>query len=255
MSRVSVVAWLVAVVCLAFGFLLPGVAGAEHAGNVLLSVDNAAFTPTPTGPLFDTSELVPGRSLGASLGVRSGFGVGTKLTLSLIDVHDDDNGCTPQESIVDTTCGKGQGELGATVVITIDFAPKQAGPYRTVWTGSPDQLVQSVAVDPAMPAKGERWLRITAAVPPDTGNAIQTDSIDFGVRAVLSGNGANGHSDIAGEHTASGGAHHTNSDGVGALAVTGVSVVLFVVGALSLVVAGTAMTFAGISRRRRSEAR
>ena len=246
LRRIGAYCALVASLCVGAGLALPASAHAEQGGHVLLSVNGADFTTMPADPLLDTRSLSPGRALTAQLGVRSGFGVGTKLTLSLIDVHDDDNGCSAAESEVDQTCGAGQGDLGARLAMTVDLATKQTGPFRTVWSGSADQLAQSVALDGAVPAKGERWLKLTAAVPASVGNIVQSDSIIFGVRVVLSGNGAHGGSDVAGEHT---GSRSPSSHGTEGLATTGFSVVLLVVGAVSLLVAGTMMAFAGIGRR------
>jgi hypothetical protein len=249
--RIGASCALLAALCLGFGFALSASAQAEQGSHVLLAVNGGGFTSTPPGPLLDTTSLAPGRSRAAQLGVRSAFGVGTKLTLDLFDVHDDDNGCTAAESVIDRTCGDGQGDLGPRLLITVDLATKPTGPYRTVWTGSADQLARSVTLDGAVPAKGERWLHLTAMVPAAVGNVVQSDSITFGVRVVLSGNGAHGGSDIAGEHTGQhAGSDSTSSHGTEGLAATGFSLVLFVVGAVSLLVAGTMMAFAGIGRRR-----
>ena len=254
MRRTGLVCVLFAGLCVLLGLVWPGNAGADSAGKVLVSVDGAAFTAHPSGALLDTAGLSPGQSTSAILGVRSGFGVGVKLSLALIHVHNDDNGCTPAEETVDTTCGAGQGDLAGRLVMTIARATHKTGPYHALWSGTAADLEHAVTIDGAVPAKGERWLTVTATLPGTVGNVVQSDTLTFGVRAVLSGNGASGGAAIDGTHSGIDSIHtggdQPNSHGVDALAVTGFSAVLFVIGAVALLVAGCLLTAAGRAQRR-----
>ncbi len=257
MRRFALLSALLAVLCLTLGVVWSGSAGAD-AGKVLVSVNGAGFAAHPAGPLLDTAGLAPGQSVSATLGVRSGFGVGVKLSLALIDVHNDDNGCTAAEAQVDVTCGSGQGEIADRLVMTIQRATHKTGPYRSIWTGTAAELEHAVGVDAAVPAKGERWLTMTATLPAAVGNVVQSDTLTFGVRVVLSGNGATGSSAVDAAHSGVDGIHvgdQPDSAGTNALAATGFSIVLFVIGSVALVGAGCLMTLAGRPERRATSAR
>jgi hypothetical protein len=234
--RIGIICGWVAALCLAAALILPGSAQADRNGKVLLSVGAAPFTATPAGPLLDTQDLAPGSTISADLGVRSGFGVGTTLHIGLTDVRDDDNGCTPAEARVDHTCGVNGGDLGAALVMSVQLATTQSGRYHQVWQGSAADLARLHALPAAVPAHGERWLRISAVLPVSVGDIVQSDTIRFGVRVVLAGNGVRGGSGIDAIHI---GGLHPATHGVDGLAATGADIVLFGVGAALLIVAGT----------------
>jgi hypothetical protein len=253
MRRAGLLCLVLAGLCLALGLAWPGNAGADGSGKVLLSVDGAAFSAHPDGALVDIAGLSPGESVSGRLGVRSGFGVGVRLSVGLIDVHDDDNGCTTAEARVDATCGARQGELADRLVMTISSAAQATGRHRVVWTGSAKQLEHAVTLDGVLPAGGERWLSVTAALPAAVGNIVQSDTLTFGVRVVLAGNGVRGGSAVDGTHTgidAAATGDQPAGHGVDALATTGFATVLFLVGALALIGGGCLLAVAGRARRR-----
>lgn len=248
--RTALLLALAALLCLIGGAWGAGTATADRNGKVELAVGGRAFTAQPEGPLLDTAALAPGVRIRAVLGVRSRFHVRTGLSLRLVDVHDDDNGCPPAEARVDRTCGTGQGDLGRAVVLTVDAATSPAGPFRQVWQGAATGLGTATPVAVVVPAMGDRWLRITASVPATEGNAVQTDTLRFGLRAVLQGEGARGSSGVDGARAGDSGHGHSGAgSGVLGLASTGLSTALFVIGAGLLVAAGAVLLSAGRSRR------
>lgn len=226
--------------CLALGVLLPGGAEAADGQRVQVSVDGAAFSATPTAPAFDLSGLVPGDSHTAVIGVRSGFRLPSALTVRVVDVAASDDGCTPAESAVDAGCGSGPGQLGARAEITLALGQRSDGPFRDVWTGSPDRLASGVDLPGRVAVTGTEFVRMTAALPASVGNEVQTDRYAFGVRVELTTTAG-----VAGVQTGpgTGGTSAGRSSAGGPLAYTGVSIALFAAG-LALLLVGGALTAA-----------
>lgn len=241
--RIGALLAVLAAACLAGGAMRASAAPPAQP-KIELAVGAASFSAAPSGPLLDTRTLAPGVSISADLGVRSGFDVATAVSLQLIDVHDDDNGCTAPEARVDTTCGGGQGDLGHALTMTVAAASAQSGAYRPVWTGSAETLAGNTAIGLHLPKGAERWLRITASVPASVGNVVESDTFRFGLQVTLAGSGRSASSGIAGVHTA----HHPSSRGSEGLAATGFETVLFLIGGVLLVAAGVALLGGG--RRR-----
>jgi hypothetical protein len=243
--RIGALLGALAVLCLL------GAASSARAAHVArpkveLSVAGAAFSGEPNGPLMDTHALAPGVSISADLGVRSGFDGATAVSLQLVGVRNDDNGCTRPETRVDTTCGRGQGDLEQALTMTVAAADARAGDYQQVWSGSAEQLAHITTIGLSVPKRADRWLRITATVPATVGNIVQSDTFGFGLRVTLAGSGGSSSSGVAGAHTS----RTPSGHGTQGLAATGFELVLFLIGAALLIASGTALL--GGTRRRRA---
>jgi hypothetical protein len=245
--RAGLLLGLIAACCLLAGLFGSGPASADRAGKVLLSVGGGSFDTHPAGPLLDTSGLAPGVRVTNTLGVRSRFDVATKVSLQLVNVRDDDNGCVPPEARVDSTCGTGNGDLGRVLIVSVDEATAQHGTYHQVWQGNALRLINTIGLPVQVPGGADRWLRFSAAVPSTVGNVVESDTFGFGLHIVLAGHGQHGGSGVGGKHT--GGHHHGSSGGHGGLAATGFELVLFVVGGLLLIAAGAVLWSAGRQER------
>lgn len=247
LRKLGILGVLAAFACLGLALLGTNSASANRNGKVQLSVQGAAFSAHPVGPFVDTNRLAPGRGFHGLLGVRSRFGVATRLSLQLTDVRDDDNGCPPPEARIDATCGRGQGELARHLRVTVSAAAVPGGSYSRVWSGRASALERSATLHLRMPAKADRWLRISGEVPRNVGNIIETDTLHFGLQVVLAGSGVHGGSGVNGQRTHGG--HRPASSWSSALADTGVATDLFVTGAALLVGFGALLIYAGRSRR------
>jgi hypothetical protein len=236
----------------------PGIAGAAGS-HVQIDVvgSGEGFVAQPTGPLVDTSGLAPGRSASGTMGVRSDFADSTDLTVELVDVADDDNGCTHAERAVDDTCGRAQGDLGADLVFTLAVSDSANGTYLRSWTGRAAQLERGVAVTQAVAAGAETWVRLDVDLPSAAGNETQTDTYGFGVRVVVQSDSGGSSVQIPGGSGAdsggSGGARDasgTSTSGHSGLAFTGFQVAMAIVVG-GLLVAGGAVLVGGAAMRRR----
>lgn len=180
---------LIGAACLAlvFGIMNPGQADAAGGGHVTIDIagHSGGFTADPVGPLVDTAGLVPGRTTSATMGVRNGFDLPSDLVLRLINVSDNDNTCTPAETVAEPGCGAAQGELGGELVFTVSVSPTENGTYVEAWTGPASQIESGVAVASNIAAGTAKWLRFDAGLPTTVGNDVQTDTFGFGVRVVL----------------------------------------------------------------------
>jgi hypothetical protein len=236
-------AFAAALCCLVLGVLLPPSADAAAGGRVQVSLPGQGFTAHPGGSLFQIGGVAPGTSTSALLGVRSGFGGDTTLGLKLLDVHDDDNGCTPSEALVDRSCGVGDGDLGSSVVFTVATSASRSGTFAPAWTGTVAQLQRGAATQVMLQAHEQRWLRVTAALPAAVGNEIQSDTFGFRLRVELAAT-----SGIAGVSVGTGSSHGASGHGVDSLALTGASVSLLTVGGALLLLAGVLIWRSGTRR-------
>jgi hypothetical protein len=232
------------------GLLGPGAAGA--AGSAHLSIDivgqGGGFTTHPAGPLVDTAGLVPGTSASGTMGIRDDTAGPVDLYLRLVGIVNDGNGCTPVGEAVDHTCGPGQNDLASTLVFTIAVSRSERGDYVPTWTGTAAQLAGAIAFAQALPVGTSQWVRLSASLPPASGNKTQTDTFAFGVRVEAhSGSGAEGI-DIGPGGTTGG----TNSHKVLGLASTGEQLGYLVAAGVLLIAAGLVLTIDVRRGRRRT---
>ena len=226
--RFGVLCGLAAVLCLIVGTALTS-AGAAPGGQVQVALDGAGFTDRPAGPLLDMSGLVPGTAASADVGVRSALDAPAALRLRMIAVHDDEHGCTTAEARVDHSCGTGNGELGDSLVFTLDAAKSPTGTYRPTWTGTAAQLERGIDADVVVPAGADRWLHLTGSLPASVTDVVQSDGFTFTMRIELFGHHGAAGVTVGPKHPAS---------GTGGLAFTGVSIALLASGGAFLLAAG-----------------
>jgi hypothetical protein len=242
-----------ACVALVVAILMPGQANAAGGGHVTINVVGSGdgFTPTPTGPLVNTAGLIPGHSSSGTMGVHNGFDQPSDLLLRLIDVSDDDNGCTPPEDAVDPSCGSGQGDLGADLVFTVTVATSENGAYVPSWTGRASEIEGGVVVARSLAAGAAQWVRVDVKLPFSAGNAVQTDTFGFGVRVVLQNSSGVGGVQVGPTGTPQGvGPNSSGQDGLN-LPFTGTRVaLLFGAGMLALLGGLVLLAGARIGRRR-----
>ena len=248
-----------ACVAVVAGILNPGAAGAAGS-HVRIEVVGSGdgFTQNPTRPLVDTRGLVPGQSATGTMGVVSDFADPADFSVRLVDVVDEDNGCTPAERAVDPNCGSGPGDLAAALTFSIAVSTSQSGTYVPTWTGNAAELTQGVAATQGVEAGVARWVRLTVNLPTSTGNAVQTDTYGFGVRVTAqtdSGSGSveigngNGNGNAGGNGAGSGGAANSGHGPLG-LAFTGTQAAMLVGAGVLLVAGGILLVASGSVRRR-----
>jgi hypothetical protein len=218
-----------AAACLLTGLSLPQSAGAARDAGLQVEVSGQALA-SRSGDAFDVLALARGQSESLVLRVRLPVHVGGELRLRFVDTHDDDNGCTPTEAIVDRSCGLGGGELGRTLTFTASSAAERDGAYAVRWTGTAAGLERGADIG-ALPQNAAQWLRLTAALPTSAGNDVESDSLAFRLRVELQSTHG-----VAGVAVGPGGTAHA-PEGL-PLAYTGASTALLVLGGLLLVAAG-----------------
>ena len=236
------------------------------ASHVSIEIVGSAegFTPHPSVALIDTSGLVPGAATAGTMGVRSDFTAPSELSVQLIDIANDDNGCTHAERTVDHTCGRGQGDLGAALVFTLAVSIGEQGRYVPAWTGRAAQLAKGIAVARSIAPGATRWVRLVARLPLAAGNQVQTDTIAFGVRVIVRTESGTQSVDLGGGSGAERGsgsavARASGSAGAGSrshgLAFTGTPVELLLSAGVLLVAGGVVLTVSARTRRRGSSTR
>lgn len=218
-----------AATCLLAGLFLPQSAGAARDGGLQVALPGQGFAG-PSGDAFDVRALTPGQSASLVLRVRLPVHVGGELWLRFIDVHEDDNGCTPAEALVDRSCGLGGGELGGALTFAASSASDREGTYTVRWVGTVADLQRGADIGMLLP-NAARWIRLTAALPTSAGNDVQSDSLAFRLRVELQTTQG-----VAGVAVGPGGTSHDH--GGLPLAYTGVSTALLVLGGLMLLSAG-----------------
>src|SRR5437868_5500837 len=77
--------------------------------------------------------------------------------------------------------------LGGVLRALVATAPDRDGVWTPAWSGPVSELVTGVDTGIHLPAKGERWIRLTLQVPAKVGNVIESDTFRFGLRVVLQG--------------------------------------------------------------------
>jgi hypothetical protein len=241
LRRVTALAAASLLAVAAFSASVPAAAADSHRLLVDIS-DGHGFTAHPHGPLLDMNRLAPGLSTGATMGVRNASKERARLTLSVDDVVDDDNGCNRPEGRVDRGCGAGEGELGDQLVIDVASSTSKHGRFAPVWRGLLAQMTKGVRAGGRMSPSGTRWLRITATLPSGSGNETQTDRVGFDLRVTLSMATDAETVDVQGTKVG----HHSSGPGavlggLGNLAPTGALLLLPLLVGLFLVAGGLAL--------------
>lgn len=132
-----------------------------------------------TTPILDFKQLAPGTQTRGSLILKNQAAQSGTLSLRATNVHNDDNGCLPQEVAAgDTTCGAGGGDLQRWMVFTVSRIDGSGLP-QTLWHGTMADLKNGVKLDSSVPAHGTSQLQVTAALPYAAGNDTMTDQLGF----------------------------------------------------------------------------
>lgn len=154
--------------------------------------DERSTTPSPglalgdDGPLFSAQAVAPGQSDRSNLTVRNAAGEDARLTISTIDVTDEENGITDAERSVDTP--DDGGELSEH--LEVRFAITDGGNEEYL-VGSDSEYVPLDDVSSRLPSSeyplgsGEEVTLVADwRLPRDTGNEVQSDgvTVDLGLR-------------------------------------------------------------------------
>lgn len=152
---------------------------ARAAGELRVSVDG-------NGPLVNLAGLIPGGTRESNFSVANTSGDDAALALRLVDLREDDNGCVGAEAADgDSTCGAGGGELGRDLMVAVVPLGDEGQPTGPAVAGSVRDLVAWTAVAPRLAAGTERSFRLDWALPGQSGNDVQTDTVSFDVEFVL----------------------------------------------------------------------
>lgn len=154
--------------------------------------DDRSTTPSPglelrdDGPLFSAEGIAPGQSNRSRLPVRNAAGEDGRLTISAIDVTDEENGITDAESSVDTP--NNGGELSEH--LEVRFAITDGGNDEYL-VGSDAEYVPLDDVSSRLPSaeyplgSGEDVTLVADwRLPRESGNEVQGDgvTVDLGLR-------------------------------------------------------------------------
>ncbi|MDO8515027.1 MAG: TasA family protein [bacterium] len=134
---------------------------------------------------FSLSNLVPGNSGTAYWTVKNVGNVNGYLDLESKTVVNDDNSCNEPEGLVDTTCGAGEGDLGANTNITLFVDVNHDGVVDggdvSLYTGTLNGLVAATVADISLNANTEKYISMNWAIPVAVENIIQSDSTTLGM--------------------------------------------------------------------------
>jgi hypothetical protein len=157
-------------------------------GRVLVDLhDGYGWVHDSTTPLLSFSRLAPGSVRSASFAVRNASADSAELSLASLAVSDDDNGCNHPESLVDSTCGSGEGDLGHELQLRVYVDRTHSSTFAATptWTGSVYDLNAARTLDATMPSDGQVDIKVEAELPLSSGNETQTDQLGFDLKVML----------------------------------------------------------------------
>jgi hypothetical protein len=228
-------------------------ASVAAAANRSISIDlGHGWVHDSATPLFDFDRIAPGWTGERTLRVRNdGSGVAT-LALSAGDIVEAENGCNHPESVVDTSCGGDQGELGHQLQLTVYTDPDGDGVFDTTpaWTGGLYDLRRAAVLAGDVGAHAVTGVRLDATLPDASGNETQTDQVGFDVRLSLEGDTSSGTVEVKGTRTTRSPQHGLLGGVTGMLPLTGSPTGRLLAGSLWLLLAGGALALLGRARRR-----
>lgn len=207
-----------------------------------------SFSSGATQPLLDTrglSALGPGGSVSGVMAVRNDSGDVGALTLVLANLDDCPSGSP-------AGCAGAGAALADALRFTVDVAAGPFGAARSVTRVSEQtiaQLQSGVPLATNLADGGIRWVRLTAALPPETtADAAQFGAIAFDLQLELAGvAGQTTH--VIGPPSGHGTGSGAHGHGVAGLATTGLRLVALCALAALLLGAGTALLVLGRRRR------
>lgn len=183
----------------ALTLLMPATA---HADSGQISINEGqGWSSAPSSPLLTVGEIVPGWHMSKTVLVRNDSGANASLALRSTDIVEFENGCSPDEAAVDSTCGPNQGELGHALRFSV-FAHAGSSPASDatpIWTGTLyDLAAQPLLLTNAF-AAGATWtVDVAAELPLRSGNETQTDQVGFNVNFDIEGTGVSGTAQVKG---------------------------------------------------------
>lgn len=165
---------VLAVAIVAVALVLPAATAEADGGHLVLR---------SSSPVLNLRNVAPGTSATGSVSLDNDSPELADLYLKAVDLTSDDNGCTPAEARVDSSCGDGEGELAEQMVITV--SGDQGSGYEQLWKGSLVQLADGTELTEGVPARGTVDLRVNARLPFESGNETQSDGLTFSLRWTL----------------------------------------------------------------------
>lgn len=132
---------------------------------------------------FSLTNLVPGNSGTGYWTIKNVGNVNGYLDLESKTVVNDDNNCNEPENLVDSSCGAGQGELGANTTVVLFVDDNHNGVVDSgdapLFTGTLDGLVAATVADIPLNANAEKYVSMNWTIPSTVENIIQSDSATF----------------------------------------------------------------------------
>jgi predicted ribosomally synthesized peptide with SipW-like signal peptide len=146
------------------------------AGTLDLNVDDGNINVVK----FTVTDANPGATGGGTWIVKNVGSVAGYLDLEAISQINDDNGCTePEAAVPDTTCGAGEGELGANMNIDLFVDANNNGvndSETVIYAGPLSGIAASYDLSLALAAAATNYIRLNYTIPTTVGNIIQSDS-------------------------------------------------------------------------------
>ncbi|RCW45262.1 hypothetical protein DFQ14_103229 [Halopolyspora algeriensis] len=234
--------------------LVPAFVGAVLS-TLLLAASPAAAAPetssepemrlhvTSTGMTLDgpgeleLTELVPGTTERITALVTNDSDEEVRIGVGATDLTEEENGCTPPERTVDTTCTGEDGELGAALRLSAE--PESGAAHSMPIRAALDR---DVSLPPVAPGESMR-VGVTLTVPAEVDNRIQSDQALFDL--VWHATSAVGSADASVPVVSESGGSSDSSF----LAITGSPVRTLLLGGLLAVGAGALALWFGRTRR------
>jgi hypothetical protein len=164
------------------GALSGAIAAAAVLGTAApAAADELEIAVVGGGPLFQMEDAEPGSTGSAELRVTNESSSEGSLSVQVVNLVEDDNGCNAAEARAgDTTCGAGGGELGAHLLVTVTD-----GDGDTLFDGSLRDLTTTQVLDGALAAGATEHLVFTWLFDPTSGDDTQSDRVAFDVDVAL----------------------------------------------------------------------
>lgn len=152
------------------------------AGTLDLNLDGANTNVIK----FTLANLVPGDTGTGYWTIKNVGTINGYLDLESKSIVNDDNLCNePETASPDTTCGAGEGELGANLnvalFVDVDKDGVLDGEDTSLYTGTLNGLVAATVADISLNAGTEKYISMNWGIDSTVGNVIQSDSANVGM--------------------------------------------------------------------------
>jgi hypothetical protein len=153
-------------------------------GQAPVQADSGRLRVDVPGGAISIEKLAPGLGGTSTVRVTNGSDSPAELSLQVLDLEDDENGCLRQETRDgDVTCDSSGGELSAWLRVRVARGDEQ------LWEGPITELGDRVVLDDDVAAGETQSLHLTVALPIEAGNDTMTDRVDFDLRWDARANG------------------------------------------------------------------